>query len=237
MKTQKVKGYTYRKRNGKKVSVKAHERIVKDDTQPVTKKQYEARFKKRAGKTQNADKSRRKKCTLKGKTNKLRPGWNPGKQDWEGVDAPAFPIIRKEQVIRVLKGSIPANYRIVKYWIKSKQKGKRLTRYRPTYRNKNIGGVKPYLKLKTAQTVCIVHEGRRTGKIKNVSQEAAFYKAMYSPTTQRGSKGYAGPAWKDPKENDFEVDWEAEDDSSLSYSERMRERKAKKRRGYGALDY
>ena len=237
MKTQKVKGYTYRKRNGKKVTVKAHKRTVKDDTQPVTKKQYEARFKKQTGRTQKADRSRRKKCTLTGKTNKLRPGWSPDKQDWEGVDAPAFPTIKKEQVIKVLKGSIPTNYKIIKYWVKSKRGGNKLIRYRPTYRSKNIGGVKPYTKLKTAQGTCKVHEGRRTGKIKNVSQETAFYKAMYSPTTQRGSKGYAGPARKDPKENDFGVDWEAEDDHSLSYAERLTERKRKKRSGYGALDY
>ncbi len=236
-KPQKVKGYTYRKRNGKKVTVKAHTRTVKDETVPITKKQYEGRFKKQAERTQRADKSRRKRNTLTGKTNKLKPGWNPKKTDWENVDAPAFPTIRKEQVIKVLRGSIPANYKIIKYWIKSKATGKKLTRYRPTYQGKNIGGVRAYTTLKTAQRICKVHEGRRTGKIKNVSQEAAFYKELHSPTTKRGSKQYAGPAWKDPRETDYGIDWEAEDDSSLSYSERMAERKEKKRRGYGAFDY
>lgn len=236
-KQQKVKGYSYRTRKGKLVHVKAHTRTVKDDTATVTKAQYEARFKKRSVATQKTDKARRKRKTLSGERNKLKPGWNSKKTDWEGVDAPAFPVIKKEQVIRVLKGPLPTNYKIIKHWVKSRRTGKKLTRYRPMYRGKNIGGVRPYTKLKTAQKICKVHEGRRTGKIKNRSQEEEFLKGMYSPTSRRGSREHVGAAWTDPREKDYMVDWEAEDDPDLSYSERIAERKRKKRSGFGAFDY
>ena len=75
-KNQKVKGYSYRKRNGKLVKVKAHARKIKDERVTVTKKQYEARSKKKPVKTQKRDNARRKRNTLTVATNKLKPGWN-----------------------------------------------------------------------------------------------------------------------------------------------------------------
>lgn len=227
----KVKAHRVLKK-GKWHNVKAYTKVVKDDRVTVTKKQYEARAKKKSLKVQKADNTRRKRNALCGTTNKLKPGWNTKRTDWEGVDAPAYPKIKKEQVIKRLTGQLPKGYKIVKYWRYAANKKNKVTRYRPTFQNKPIGGVRPYLKLKTAQKICNTHNGRRTGTIRNRSQEGELLRKGRSYR-----EDYAGPAWKDPKQTDYVIDWEAEDDSSLSYSERMAERKRKKRTGYGAMDY
>lgn len=230
----KVKGYTFRK-NGKKCTVKGHTRKIPAVT--VTKKQYAAKFQNRPPSSQAGDKKRRSKNTLKGTKNKLRPGWNTENTDWVGVDARAYPKITKTQKIRTLTGSIPAGYKIIKFRMPSRKKGQNLTRYLPYCKGSPIGPTTPHAKLKDAQNICNRHHGRATGQIKNRSQENVFFQEMHRPISQRGSREHVGAAWTDPRQNNYMVDWKAEDDHSLSYSERLQERKKKKRSGFGALNW
>ena len=226
MKTKKikVKGSNYWK-DGKKHTIKPHTRIVKDDSKTVSKKEYSNKFKKRPKTEQKKDLKRKSKGRLKGPKNKLTQNWDTKKYDWVGVDAKKYPTIKKSQIIQVLTGSIPKDYKIIKYFIRGKNNSK-LSRYRPIYKGKPLGTINPYTNLKDAQNVCKVHHGRIAGRIRNVNREEEFLRGKhntrkYDVRFEMGSKAHMN-------ERDSAYEDDMEEDHGISYSERLKERKYKR---------
>jgi hypothetical protein len=202
---------TYRK-NGKVITVKAHDRIITVNKKEISKEEYLNEFEKRPFQDQKRDKSRTLKRNLvRGNTALINPNDNSSTIDWLGVDAKGFQLPPKNSTQSVLFKGLPNGYEIHKYKIGNSIK------YRPKFKGINIGQTTLHTSYQNALNQVKTHKGRLDGSIKNISVEDRFEADMHRVSRFKGEE------YGDTIRNDKDLFDSSQLDDDLYYSEKIGE--------------